>query len=188
MEYIKWIFNNIDSIKVFFDIFIDCIQGVVIIIGINYLKTFKDKKNIATFTFWSQLSTRLMKIVSILENEKNIVNNLYKSNNEWDDCLTPENERITEFKELIIETSEFIDNTIDQIPAYRGWTDDYDVIKSFISDVKLYDICNSDKYFKYLDNVSQLERDKNTQQVINAINQMRKRIKLEQKKIEKKIC
>lgn len=51
---------------------------------------------------------------------KKIVNNLYKSNSEWDDCLISKEERLNESKKIVVEALEFIDNAIDQILAYSG--------------------------------------------------------------------
>ena len=187
MEYVNWLFNNIESISEAIGIIINCIEGVILIVGISFIKTFKEKKNIATFTFWSQLSDRLRVIASYLEHEKGLINNLYENNNEWEEELTPDIERINEFKEHVINTLKFIDNAVDQIPAYSGWTNDYDIIKEFLSDVKIYDICNSEKYFKYCNNETKQNRDKNIDKVIEAINHMCLKIKKEQMRIEKRI-
>lgn len=142
------------SLADFKDVTIIClniITGVGLIRGFFYLKSLKEKRYAATFTFWIHLRIRLKELLSWLENENGLICNLYDSKivAEWESFLPPEKERIVEFKMKVEETIQYIKSTPDQMPAYKGWTADYNVLIDFLNDVIQYDICNSKKYFKF---------------------------------------
>lgn len=174
---------NIESISDIADIVLSVLTGVIAIIGISYIKPLKDKTISATFTFWSQLKIRLIPIKARLEADNDILSNIY--NDDDDESLHPKKDRITELKTDIQNTLEYIKNTPDQMPAYRGWSVDYAKLILLLEDCLVYDIENGESYFK---NIIHDSTNKNYQEEIcKTIDKIICGIDERQKKIEKKI-
>lgn len=164
--YIWWnilynINNNIMYLETISHIFINIITGVSIIKGIGYLKGLKEKTNSATFNFWSQLRARLGEILSWLEDDYSLLDNMYEpvARNAWQSELASREERVKDFKKIVEETINYIKSTPDQMPAYKGWTNDYIFLIAFLNDVIKYDVTNANRYFKYRGQISKPERD-----------------------------
>lgn len=183
------VWNNITGIKDLSYIFFNCVSGVSIIKGIGYLKRLKEKKNAATFSFWSQFRIRIWELYSWLKDEYGLVNNLYEpvARKAWEDKLGSKKERIEQFMNMVEETICFIQSTPDQMPAYKGWTTDYNIIVSFLNDVIQYDIKNSQEYFKYSGQITKLERNNNCKFICDAMERLCNQIEEKQIEIEKLI-
>lgn len=183
---IQVLVDNIGNLKDMSYIFLNLGLGVGAFRGLRYLKTYKEKRDAATFTFWVQLRVRMMEIKSWLESEYSLVNCLYDKNirSTWEGESGADDKRIEIFKELVQETLEFIKSSSDQIPAYTGWTDDYNKFIAFLTDVILFDISNGDNYFKFEENCSINERNKYIEEICTTIERICERIVLKQQNIE----
>ena len=73
------------------------------------------------------------------------------------------------------------------MPAYKGWTTDYNIIVSFLNDVIQYDIKNSQEYFKYSGQITKLERNNNCKFICDAMERLCNQIEEKQIEIEKLI-
>lgn len=175
----------VDISSVFFNI----VTGVSIIKGIGYLKNLKEKTNSATFNFWSQLRARLWEVLSWLKDDYSLLDNMYESiaRRSWQSNLASGEQRVEEFKQIVMDSLEYIKTTPDQMPAYKGWTNDYNFIVSFLNDVTKYDILNQYKYFKYKGQISKTDRDKNCQDICDTIERLCNGITNKQIEIENKI-
>lgn len=149
-----WVYTleNSDKLKNLTDIIISILGGICVITGLNYLKNLKEKKYAATFGFWVQLGVKLRMIMKRLEGDKNLANNLFseESRTSWTNIAEPPYpDDIKELKSLAEKTLELIDTATDQMPAYRGWTEDYSKLIIFLDDLFQYDISNAREKFKY---------------------------------------
>lgn len=162
--------------------------GVIAIIGLGYLRPLKEKTMSATFSFWSQLSIRLKGILSWLELDCGVLDNMYspEAKEGWT-SLTPSNERLKEFKKEIENTVEYMETTADQMPAYIGWSEDYNSLIQILKEMLVYDICNSEEYFKFESYVNDTERKKYCDNVCNIIKRICKGISDKQKEVETNI-
>ncbi len=179
---ILYALSNPELISEYVDIISTIFTGVIAIIGIRYIKPLKDKTLSATFTFWSQLKIRLISIKTRLEADKEILANIYYNDTE---NLLPQKERIVELKREIQNTLDFIKNTPDQMPAYRGWSKDYMELIALFEDCIVYDICEGNAHFKRLTEGSdKMDYQKEMSCIIEKIIT---EIDNRQKKVEKKI-
>ncbi len=202
MEWIRSIWNtllavgttiltNSDNIKNVAEVFAAIIGGVCAIRGIYWLKGLRDKKIAATFGFWSQLAIKLKMLKKRLENNHNLINNLYSSEVKkyWHNISAPpEQEPLDEFKGLVEEILSFIKDAPDQMPAYRGWTDDYSKLVDFLDDILYYDVSVSDAMFKFEDSCSAEDRDKYIDATCEIVSHLIEEIEKTQKSIEKELC
>ena len=107
----KTILTNSENIKNIVEVFAAIIGGVCAIKGISWIKGLRDKKIAATFGFWSQLVIKLKMLKKRLENNYNLINNLYsdKAKESWSNVSAPpEKEPLDEFKRLVEELFSFI--------------------------------------------------------------------------------
>lgn len=186
---IQVLVDNIGNLKDMSYVFLNLGLGVGAFRGLKYLKTYKEKRDTATFTFWVQLRVRMMEIKSWLESEGSLVNCLYDKNirSTWEGESGSDNKRIEIFMKLVQETLEFIKSSSDQMPAYSGWTDDYNKFIAFLTDVILFDISNGDNYFKFEEDCSINERNKYIEDICATIERMCKEIVLKQQDIENEL-
>lgn len=128
---------------------------VVIIIGMSWIMPLKEKQNAASFTFWSQLLVRLIRIKSHLMSDSKCLYYLYspEARSSWSGVLAPNPSEFSSLKEMVAETLSFLQGADDQMPPYSGWTDDYKKLLDFFTDIIIYDICNSGTKFKYTTSV-----------------------------------
>lgn len=185
------IFKNSEYIKNIAEVFAAIIGGVCAIKGIHWLKSLRDKKIAATFGFWSQLAIKLKMLKKRLENNHNLINNLYSSEakKSWlNVSAAPEKEPLNEFKGLVEEIVSFIKNAPDQMPAYRGWTDDYSKLVDFLDDILYYDVSMSDAMFKFEDPCPVEKRDKYIDAICKILSRLIQEIEKAQKGIEKELC
>lgn len=83
------------------------------------------------------------------------------------------------------KTLALIDTATDQMPAYRGWTEDYSKLIVFLDDLFQYDICNAREKFKY-SGVYQIEtRDACVDMACATIKRLLEGIEEAQKSLEK---
>lgn len=182
---------SMDIVKTFVDIIVAIIGGICAIKGINLLKTLREKKVAATFSFWSQLCVKLKMLGSRLEDDPSLINNLYSADSQttWSTAgAPPDSQDLCDFDAICVETFEFIKKAPDQIPAYLGWTDDYTELISFLDDVSHYDIKNCSSRFKFTENYSINERDEYVSSICKVINRMIDNINKAQKDAEKILC
>lgn len=178
----------VDVVEQYANIGVSILTGVVAIIGLGYLKPLKDKTRAATFTFWSQLSVQLTVISKWIEQDNGVLDNMYSGNAKraWS-VLTPDSERIKQFKEIVQATLNYIKETDDQMPAYEGWSEDYTRVIGYLSDMVVYDISNNTGYFKFVTEASEDQRKKYCSEICDAIKKLCDGIVEKQKEIEKKI-
>ena len=157
-------------------------------LGIGCIKPLKEKTWSATFTFWSQLSVRLMLIRRWLELDTGVLDNLYSPNAKqgWS-SLTPSAERINQFLKIVQSTLDYIQNADDQMPAYHGWSEDYSNLIGYLEDMIVYDISNSITYFKFSTAVTDQQRRQFCQDLCALIDKICSNIKKKQQEIEDKI-
>lgn len=190
MHILNTIVNNIGNIKDATYVFLNIALGVGAFKGLSYLKTYREKRHAATFTFWAQLRIRLMQIENWLKDNSSLVNYFYNEETrcEWEGESSDLSSRIVTFKNLIEDTIEFIQKSPDQMPAYIGWTDDYNSIISFLSDAIQFDICNGSDYFKFEGRYSIKERNAYVESVCEVLDRMCNNIMVKQRQIEREIC
>lgn len=120
-DILQLVFYNAPSTASALDIIEKCVgmsasilAGVIAIIGLGYIRPLKDKTRAATFTFWSQLSVRLTVIRKWIEQDNGLLDNMYSSDakKEWS-VLAPNTDRITQFKEIVQSTLNYIKETSD---------------------------------------------------------------------------
>ena len=184
--------NNVDvleNIGQLFTIANSLLAVVVIIIGLNWLKPLKEKQKAASFTFWSHLYIRLVKISSYIKSSPNCLYYWYSPTvrNGWHGILAPAQDESDQLKTMVEETLSFLEKAEDQMPAYCGWTDDYTNLLHNFTDIIVYDICLSNAKFKFQEAISYsvyLERHKS---IYDSIDLMCEKIKAKQVSIEYKI-
>lgn len=155
-----YISSVLDSLSTITGILLSIITGVSMILGMRYLKSLKEKKLSASFSFWSQMKLKIIRLRNYMLWNKEIINNFYntKSRLGWEEKEVAM-EQLQEFKKLAIEILEYLDKTPDQMPAYKGWSKDMIDFVDFLSKLVQYDICKSDEMF-FSDNiVKKEERD-----------------------------
>lgn len=187
-QVISWaaVLNNIDTIV---GILISIITGVSIILGMRYLKSLKEKYTVATFTFWSQINVRIVRLYSLLKGEKRFLNNMYPPavQANWEtNNLT--HQRVKEYQDLVKDTLKFLESTDDQMPAYVGWSEDFKEFIQFLTDIIQYDICNNSGQF--VENISGIISDRDTywEKMCGVMERLQVGINKRQKEIEKDIC
>lgn len=194
-DFLQLIFYNAPSTASALEIVEKCVNigvnvftGVVAIIGIGYIKPLKDKTRAATFTFWSQLSIRLTVIRKWIEHDNGILDNMYSSNAKmgWS-ILAPDTDRIKQFKEIVQATLDYLEETSDQMPAYKGWSEDYTKLIEYLSDIIIYDIADNTGYFKFIAPVREDQREQYCSEICEIIVRICSGIENKQKEIEKKI-
>lgn len=181
--------HTIEYMENVVNIILNIVTGVGIVIGLGYLKALKDKTYIATFSFWIQFYNRVYELKTWLEEDGDIINNLYSPEVKisWENSLTVTSEKTKAFKERVEELLSLLRQTPDQMPAYVGWTDDYDKLIVFLNDVVKYDICNPKDYFKYCEAVNIQSKKDYLEDKIHTMKQMCDGIKDRQKTVEKRI-
>ena len=173
-------------IKDYVDIVTKILTGVIAILGLGYLKPLKEKTVTATFNFWSQLRTRLKRISQWLKSNDGLLDNMYsdEAKDSWESHLTPAKDKIVAFKNLVEDTIKYAENANDQMPAYIGWSDDYNKLLETLSDMLIYDISNCNSGFKFTTTKTDKERKEFCEDICNTINRICDGIELKQKSIE----
>lgn len=162
---------------------------VVIIIGLSWLKPLKEKQSEASFTFWSQLRIRLFRICGHIKSNDQCLYYLYapEARSDWDAILAPDPDKFRSLKDTVEEALTFLQNAKDQIPPYSGWTDDYTELLGHLTDIIVYDICNSIEKFKFKDPVEYSNLSRTQESICILIDSMCKKIVSKQENIEKKL-
>lgn len=179
----------IDNLEKIINIGLNFITGVGIIIGLGYLKSLRDKTYNATFGFWAQFYNRIYELLRWLKEDNSVINNLYspQARKPWENDLAEVSDRTKEFKEKVNDILDFLMHEADQMPAYVGWASDYNKLLEFFYDIVQYDICNTNKCFKFWKPVDIEERNKYCEEVINTMENVCIGIKKRQKILEKRI-
>ncbi len=162
---------------------------VVIIIGLRWIKPLKEKQSAASFTFWSQLRIRLIKIRGYLKSNDQCLYYLYSPGvrNKWDAILAPSPMEFTSLKDAVEETLIFLQSAEDQIPPYPGWTDNYTNLLYYLTDIVIFDICDSSGKFKFTNSVDYSHLSNLQELICNLIDSMCTEIVNKQEDIEKKL-
>lgn len=192
---IKCVFNYIlsssEDLKNIADILALVIGGVFAIKGFNYIKSLREKKASAIFGFWNHLSVKLIMIKNRLKCDASIINNLYSSEirNSWQNSGAPaDDERVKEFMNVAKDTLELIKSETDQLPAYKGWTNDYLKFIEFLDDIIYYDILNPTSNFKFDELPVKIEeRDAYCTEICNTIENVIMGIKKSQEDAERQL-
>lgn len=150
----------LDSLSTVAGTFLSIVTGVGILFGMSYLKSLKEKKLAASFSFWSQIKLKIVRLQNYLLWNKEIINNLYSTESRlyWEEKEVAL-EQLQEFKKLASEVLEYLDKTPDQMPAYKGWSNDMINFIDFLSKIVQYDICKSNDMFLNKEIVEKEERD-----------------------------
>lgn len=166
------------------------VLGVSAIKGLAYLKTHKEKREMATFTFWTHFRIRVMEIERWLNNDYNLINYFFDENSRstWESESGDDELRLQFFKGIVEETIQFMKKTPDQMPAYIGWSDDYTEFMLFLNDIIQFDICNGEDYFKFQKEGNTEKRDEYCKRICEIMNRICDGILDEQRKIEEGIC
>lgn len=188
-EIIQFWMNNVGNLKDLSYVFLNVALCISAYKGLGYIKTFEEKKNTATFTYWVQLRIRLLIIKGWLEEDNNLINFLFgeESRATWESEVGADKQRIEKFLDIVEETIHFIKTTPDQIPAYNGWTDDYNKLIIFLREITLFDISNGKCYFKFngINNIK--ERNDYCKDICSVIERMCNGIMHKQAEIEGRI-
>lgn len=196
MTYLAEIMNNINqaaankSMLAQFDQFLTIANSllalVVIIIGLNWLKPLKEKQNAASFTFWSQMYIRLIRINSYLKSNNKCFFYWYSpsARAEWQAILAPNPEEISQLRIMVEETLTFLQEANDQMPPYNGWTNDYAKLLGYFADMVVYDICLSDAKFKFNEKTNYNDYLKLHNSICALIDLMCGKVESKQKTIE----
>lgn len=179
----------LDIINQAVETFGSLLSVVVIIIGLSYIKPLKEKQKMASFSFLSQFRIRLIKISSYLKESNNNLVYLFdgEARSSWTEMVQPNPTTISDFKITVKETLEFTQNATEQMPAYFGWTNDYNELLVFLTDMIVYDICDSTSKFKFGSNATYQELVNHNVSVYQCIDKVCDRIKAEQVKMERSI-
>lgn len=189
LHIIKILVDNIGNLKDISYIILNLALGVGAFKGLGYLKTYREKRNAATFTFWVQLRVRMMEIKSWLATDYSLIDYLYdeKIRGTWESESTADIQRIICFKKIVEESIQFIKTSSDQIPAYVGWTDDYNKFIAFLNDLIQFDISDGDNYFKYEEESNISDRNQYVIDICEIIDRMCQEIVIKQKSIENEL-
>lgn len=162
---------------------------VVIIIGLSWLKPLKEKQNAASFTFWSQLRVRLIKVRSYLMANDKCLYYLFdpKVCREWDGVLAPDPEDFRSLKGAVEETINFLQGADDQMPPYLGWTNEYTELLEYLTDIVAFDICDPKAKFRYTDTVEYRYLSGSRDKLSKLIESICTKIKVKQLFIENKL-
>lgn len=162
---------------------------VVIIIGLSWLKPLKEKQSAASFTFWSQLRIRLIKVRGHLMADEKCLYYLYdpKVSGEWESTLAPEPEDFRPLRDVIEETLNFLQGADDQMPPYSGWTNNYTELLEYFTDIVAFDICNSKAKFKYTTKADYCDLTQLRDKICNLIESICTKIESKQLSIENKL-
>lgn len=181
--------NNTESLKNCAIIFLNIVSGVSIIKGLGYLKMYKEKLATATFTFWSHFNIMLTQIRKDLENDYALINNLYdiRSRSSWENGISSNSSNVEQFYNQIKELLNYLKTTPDQMPAYKGWTDDFDNLKEFLTDAIEFDIRDSEKSFKFNGIYDINDRNEYVKNILSKMNNLLSGIERKQKNVESQI-
>lgn len=190
LQLAKRVLSNSSNIKDLIEAIIAIIGGVFAISGIKALRSMREKKAAATFSYWSQLLIRLKQVRNRLSNNPSLINSLYSSSckmtwaNTGAPCSTDE---LKSFKALAEQTLEFLKTAQDQMPAYPGWTKDLGEISTFLDDLIMYDIASDSGRDKYTEGT---ENDRNIvcDNICDTIERLTTAIICRQSAQEKRLC
>ena len=150
----------LDSLNTVTGIFLSIIMGVSMIFGMRYLKSLREKKLDASFSFWSQIKLKIIRLHNYLLWDKEIINNFYspESRIRWEEKEVAI-QQLQEVKKIAVDILKYLDETPDQMPAYIGWSEDMLKFEDFLSKLVQYDICKNDSMFLTNSIVEKEERD-----------------------------
>lgn len=167
----------------------EVIALVVIIIGLSWITPLKEKQHAASFSFWSQVRIRLIRISGYLKSDDKLLFYLYSSGAriEWNGKLGPNPDDCKPLKDAVEETLSFLQDADDQMPPYAGWTDDYTELLNSLTDIIVFDICDSESKYKYLTPVDYSELSELSKTKYLHLDAICEKIENKQKEIEKKL-
>lgn len=176
--------------------FKDLMQGIFIIVsgilaikGIRYINLLRKKRVEVVYGYWTHILIRLKAMKTMIKNDHAIINNLFAPRcvEEWTITGAPTStDNILCFKTTAEETLEFMKQASDQLPAFKGWSENYQHVVDFIIDILFYDITDPNRNFKY-DKGGVDARDEECKKIEGILETMINGIEHEQKSLEKKI-
>ena len=182
------IFENIDQIL---NPISSLFSLVVIVIGLSWIKPLKEKQCAASFTFWSQLHVRLVRIEQYLLSYENELCFLYMysptATSSITSTLSPDPENYIPLFDVAEETLKFLKKANDQMPPYAGWTSDYNQLLNYLTDIIVFDIRNSNAHFKSCKSISFNDCQRPQKEMYNLISKMNAEIVSKQISIEQSI-
>lgn len=183
-QFVEFVLSVDDLIK----FAMDCFGLFTVVYGLTIISSLKRQKREAIFSFWSQLVVRLRLVHDNLMLNNSIINCMY-SNSFRDryEEMVPDTCYIDDFKSQLSDLVEYLKTADAQIPAYRGWSDDFDTIYRFIGYVDTFDIANPDSMFidDFLETYP--DRDEICEEVCSAMSRIINNIHKEQLRYEKKL-
>lgn len=180
----------LSKIEVIAGIITSMAGGVCAIKGIGYLNSLKEKTRFATFSFWTQFSIRLRIIRNRLDGNPAMINNLYaeKTREKWNGELRlPNMHELEELYGTVKDTLDFMLHTTDQMPAYSGWTEDYNRLLEFFDRIIRYDIRKPDELFCYFSDESMKDRNNICSDICEIMDRLIQRINEQQEHTEQLI-
>ena len=179
----------LENSSTFVGILASIFGGVSIILGIHYLRSLKEKHITETFSFWSQIHMRIIRLYGLLSVEIGLLNNMYppEERKNWE-TINPTAEKLATFKNSVEETLAYLQSTTDQLPAYIGWSEDFSKFMQFLANVTQYDIEASDE--KFVESTDGIIKDRKMywEDVCKTMQRLQEGIENRQKMVEKKIC
>lgn len=145
------ILDFLDGINNFASIVVSILGGICALKGINYLRILRQKKADAVFSFESQLYVRIYQIRVLIGNNEFLFTNLFSetAKESWGDKSAAHDEKTKQLYENVKETLDYIKEATDQMPAYKGWVNDYAELIKFLTEVIHFNICDPRRDFKY---------------------------------------
>ena len=133
------------------DFVVAIIGGFCALYGISYLKTLRQKKVEATYSFEIQLYVRITELKESLDINERLLANLFSTTirKEWGDSRAAPENQLIRFYSNCDETLKFIKSASDQMPVYANWMKDYAKLMRFLIDILNYDIRDSKSNFKF---------------------------------------
>lgn len=184
---VSWIMTNKDALDFLLSMGEDIAIIIAILFGYGYIKQLREKMNSASFSYWTQISIRLNLIKEWLESEEKLLINLYskKAKNNWP-IGSIDNTTLQLFKGDVLETIEFMKITVDQMPVYVGWDEDYINLFRKLQELIIFDIENSIEHFKFHEECSYAAYEDYRNQLIKLLSNMGNEILKNQEKNERK--
>ena len=178
--------NLIVSINEPVNCFVDCINLLLLLYGCTYISSLRNRKREAVFGYWSQLIVRLRVIRESLDHNYALLNNMYSDSirDRYEEG-TPDEWCIDVFRGQVDDLVEYLKTVDSQIPAYRGWSNDFDIVLRFASYVTIFDITKPDSMFidKLLDGFQ--ERDAYCEELCSTLSNIINSIQREQLRYER---
>ena len=157
------------------------------VLGLLYYRKLKEKQMNAAFSYLAQLQVRLKTLQTLyISYEDQIMERFIpetKRRVDADSVSSFINEIIDEFSRTALETLKFLQESQEQMPASKEWTDKYEILIEFLLDAEHLSI---QTFYKWIDDDKNQLREKYLQKHKKNLAELLSDIKREQEKnIEK---